>query len=73
MACLGGRLGFPLPDKMGYRELLVAGVISGIVFVAGEAFTDQFVQGEAKMGAMLSLIAAPVALLVAKAMRIRMI
>jgi len=32
-----------------------------------------FVQGEAKMGAMLSLIAAPVALLVAKAMRIRMI
>ncbi len=57
------RFGFPLPHGMGRRDLLTAGVIAGTgftvaLFVAGEAFTDPFVQGAAKMGAMLSLVAA---------------
>ncbi len=73
---LGRMLGFPLPSGMGTRELLVAGVIAGIgftvaLFVAGEAFTDPAVQGAAKMGAMLSIAAAVIAWLLAKALGIR--
>ncbi len=60
MGVLGERLGFPLPQGMGKRHLLVAGIIAGIgftvaLFVAGEAFTYPVIQGAAKMGAMLSI------------------
>jgi Na+:H+ antiporter, NhaA family len=73
---LGELLGFPLPSGMGKRHLLVAGMIAGIgftvaLFVAGEAFTDPLVQGAAKMGAMLSIVIAPLALIGAKLLRIR--
>ena len=73
---LGRKLGFPLPDGMGKRELLVAGVIAGIgftvaLFVAGEAFTDPDVQGAAKMGAMLSIAAFPAAFILARLLGIR--
>lgn len=52
------RLGFPLPRGMRKREMLVAGIIGGFgftvaLFVSGEAFADPFIQGAAKMGAML--------------------
>lgn len=75
---IGRILGFPLPDGMGTRELLVAGITAGIgftvaLFVAGEAFTDPVVQGAAKMGAMLSIIVAFVAWVMAKALRIKRI
>jgi Na+:H+ antiporter, NhaA family len=73
---LGKKLGFPLPDGMGKRDLLVAGVIAGIgftvaLFVAGEAFTDPSVQGAAKMGAMFSIAAFPAAVLLARLVGIR--
>jgi Na+:H+ antiporter, NhaA family len=73
---LGERIGFPLPDGMGKRELLTAGVIAGIgftvaLFVAGEAFTDPVVQGAAKMGAMLSIAAFPAAFIIARMTGIR--
>lgn len=60
---LASRFGFPLPQGMNQRDLLVAGLIAGTgftvaLFVAGEAFTDPVLRGAAKMGAMLSLIAA---------------
>jgi NhaA family Na+:H+ antiporter len=76
LGCLGRKLGFPLPDGMGKRELLVAGVIAGIgftvaLFVAGEAFTDPGVQGAAKMGAMLSIAAFPAAFVLARLLGIR--
>lgn len=76
MGCLAHRLGFPLPKGMGRRELLVAGVIAGIgftvaLFVAGEAFTDPGVQGAAKMGAMLSAAAFPLAFVLARVLRLR--
>jgi NhaA family Na+:H+ antiporter len=76
LAMLADRFGFPLPTGMGWRELLVAGVIAGIgftvaIFVAGEAFIDPAVQGAAKMGAMLSLGGALVALILARGMRLQ--
>lgn len=60
---LATKLGFGLPHGMKLRDLLTAGIIAGTgftvaLFVAGEAFTDPIIRGAAKMGAMLSLIAA---------------
>ncbi len=73
---LGKRLGFPLPEGMGKRDLAIAGVIAGIgftvaLFVAGEAFTDPVVQGAAKMGAMFSIAAFPLAIILARLAGIR--
>jgi len=73
---LGRKLGFPLPNGMKKRELLVAGVIAGIgftvaLFVAGEAFSEPEVQGAAKMGAMLSIAAFPAAYILARLVRVR--
>lgn len=73
---LGKKLGFPLPDGMKKRDLMMAGVIAGIgftvaLFVAGEAFTDPEVQGAAKMGAMFSIAAFPVAIVLARFAGIR--
>lgn len=72
---LAASLGFQLPQGMKKRELLLAGIIAGTgftvaLFVAGEAFSDPAIQGAAKMGAMFSLAAAFVGLIVAKIMRI---
>ena len=76
MGLLGARLGFPLPQGMGMKHLLVAGIIAGIgftvaLFVAGEAFIDPGVQGAAKMGAMLSIAAFPIAFAIARLSGIR--
>ncbi len=76
MGVLGQRLGFPLPQGMGKRHLLIAGIIAGIgftvaLFVAGEAFTDPTVKGAAKMGAMLSISAFPIAVTAAKILGIK--
>lgn len=59
MGRLGEALGFPLPEKMGGKELLLTGLVAGTgltvaLFVAGVAFTEPDVQGSAKMGALLS-------------------
>lgn len=56
---IGDRLGFRLPDGMGARQLVVAGVTAGIgltvaLFVSGQAFADVHLQGAAKMGALMS-------------------
>jgi NhaA family Na+:H+ antiporter len=57
-------LGSPLPDGMGNRHLIVAGLIASLgltvtLFVSGEAFPgDSAWQGPAKMGAVLSAIVA---------------
>jgi NhaA family Na+:H+ antiporter len=76
MGVIGERLGFPLPRGMGKRHLFVAGIIAGIgftvaLFVAGEAFADPAAKGAAKMGAMLSIAAFPMAIAVAKVLGIR--
>jgi NhaA family Na+:H+ antiporter len=75
---LAETLGFPLPQNMGKKELLLAGIISGFgftvaLFVAGEAFVDPVQQGAAKMGAILSCLVAVIAFIAGRILRIRKI
>lgn len=70
MGYVGALLGFHLPKGMRRRDLALVGIIAGIgftvaLFVAGEAFTDSAVRGAAKMGAILSIFSAVVAIVVA--------
>ncbi len=57
---LGAKLGFPLPERMGLRELVMAGFVASLgltvaLFVSGAAFpTNALFQGQAKMGALFS-------------------
>jgi len=68
---LATMLGFGLPHGMKRRDLLTAGIIAGTgftvaLFVAGEAFTDPSIRAAAKMGALFSLMAAPLGFFVSK-------
>jgi NhaA family Na+:H+ antiporter len=76
MGRLGQRLGYPLPARVRSRELVLVGLIAGIgmtvaLFVAGEAFSDPVTQGAAKMGALFSIVSAPLAILLGRLMRVR--
>jgi NhaA family Na+:H+ antiporter len=67
--------GFPLPEGMDARSLAVAGLTAAIgltvaLFVAGVAFPDPRLGGAAKMGALLSVVAAPLALALARALKV---
>jgi NhaA family Na+:H+ antiporter len=78
LGVLAEKLGFPLPRNVGKKELIVVGIIGGFgftvaLFVAGEAFTDPTLQGAAKMGAMLSCLAALVAVIAGRLLKIRKI
>ena len=73
---LATRLGFGLPRGMRSRDLLVAGLIAGTgftvaLFVAGEAFSDPAIRGAAKMGAMLSILAAGFGMLLGRLSGVR--
>jgi NhaA family Na+:H+ antiporter len=73
---LAYKLGFPLPQGMQKKELVVVGIIAGFgftvaLFVAGEAFVYPAHQGAAKMGAMLSCGSALIAVIAAKLLKIR--
>lgn len=60
VASYGGHLaGFPLPNGMNLKTLVLAGLTASLgltvaLFVAGAAFTDPAIQGAAKMGALFS-------------------
>ncbi|RMH42032.1 MAG: sodium:proton antiporter [Deltaproteobacteria bacterium] len=74
-AILAHRLGFPLPTGIDLRTLVLAGMTAGLgltvaLFVAGVAFTDPHLQGAAKMGALLSVVVAPVVITLARVLRI---
>ncbi|MGE4271679.1 MAG: Na+/H+ antiporter NhaA [Desulfitobacterium sp.] len=78
MGSLATFLGFPFPKGMGYKELFVAGVIAAMgltvaLFVSGVAFVDPGLQGAAKMGALFSVVAALIAYIAGKALKIRKI
>lgn len=73
---VGHLLGFKLPDGMDFKSLVLAAVIAALgltvaLFVAGAAFTDPGTQGAAKMGALFSAGVAPLALILAKVMKIK--
>ena len=69
-------LGFKLPQGMSKRHLLLVGIISGMgltvaLFIASIAFKDHLaLRNEAKFGALLSLLAAPIALTISHAVKI---
>ena len=51
--------GFPLPERMGLRELVMAGYVAALgltvaLFVAEEAFIEPGLRGQGKMGALFS-------------------
>ncbi|WP_339063496.1 Na+/H+ antiporter NhaA [Tepidibacillus marianensis] len=76
LAWIGEKMGFPLPQGMGYKDVMVVGIIAGLgltvaLFVAGAAFTDPLIQGAAKMGAVFSAVAAIIAYGLAKMLRIQ--
>jgi len=59
LGLIGAKMGFPLPARMGFRELVMAGFVAALgltvaLFVAGAAFTDPTLLGQAKMGALFS-------------------
>lgn len=78
MAKAGDLLGYPLPSKVGTKELALVGLIAGCgltvaLFVAGEAFTDPAIQGAAKMGALFSAFCGVAAIAAGRLMKIRRI
>lgn len=74
---LGSKVGFPLPEGMNMKHLVVAATVAGLgltvaLFVAGQAFPDSSpYNGPAKMGAVLSAGAAFIAILLAKFLGIK--
>ena len=73
---VGVKLGFPLPEGMGVKHLLVAAIIAGLgltvaLFVAGKAYEDPAFQDPAKMGAVLSAGAAIVAFAVGRLLKVK--
>ena len=68
-------LRFPLPDGMKAKDVVAAGVVAGMgltvaLFVCSAAFVDVNLQGAAKMGALFTVLAAPIAIVVSKLLRI---
>lgn len=73
---LGTLFKCPLPDGMGIKHLVVAGVVAGLgltvaLFVSGQAFTQLDLQGSAKMGALFSGAIAILALGLGKALGVK--
>ncbi len=69
-------LGFPLPEGMGIRHLMVAGMIAGLgltvaLFVANKAYAGPPFQDPAKMGAVFSAVVAVMAFVFARAIGVR--
>ena len=72
-AWIGGKVGFPLPAGMSFVDLVMAGFIGALgltvaLFVAGAAFTDPLLQGQAKMGALFSGLIGIAAIVIGRAL-----
>ncbi len=70
------KVGFPLPEGMGVRHLMVAGMIAGLgltvaLFVANKAYAGTEFLDPGKMGAVFSVIVAALAFAFARAIGIR--
>lgn len=68
---IGDKLGFCLPQGMRSKDLLVVSCIAGVgltvsLFICDVAFTERSVIGAAKMGALLSIMALPLAMVFAR-------
>ena len=74
-AYLAVQLGLPLPDGMGAKHIFTLSICAALgltvaLFVAGEAFSDPKLQAQAKMGALMSLIVAPLAIGIGKCLKV---
>ena len=70
------KLGWEPPRRMGFREVILTGLIAAIgftvsLFIAGEAFIDRSLQDGAKMGALMSILIALPALAGARLLGIK--
>jgi NhaA family Na+:H+ antiporter len=70
------KMGFPLPSRMGLRELAMAGFVAALgltvaLFVATAAFVDPHLLGQAKMGALFSGFVGLVAIAIARLLGLR--
>jgi NhaA family Na+:H+ antiporter len=76
-ALLAGALGFPRARELDARTMVVLGVTAGIGFTVALFFTTAAFPitsphlDEAKMGALLSFLAAPLAILLAKTLKVK--
>ncbi|RAP29839.1 sodium:proton antiporter [Candidatus Marinamargulisbacteria bacterium SCGC AG-343-D04] len=78
LSYIGIKAGFPLPEGMSVRHLIVVSIIAGIgltvaLFVAGAAYTGAqiAIQGPAKMGALFSGFGFLIAFIIAKLLKIK--
>lgn len=76
MGMLANKIGFSLPSCMTKRELFVMAIIAGAgltvaLFICDAAFSDAMTIAAAKMGALFSICAIPLGMIVAKVMRTR--
>jgi NhaA family Na+:H+ antiporter len=67
--------GLHLPHRVGWRELLVGGLIAAMGFSVGLFFCDALLppgqlRSEMRMGVLLSLVGAPLALAAARLLRV---
>jgi NhaA family Na+:H+ antiporter len=67
--------GLPLPHKIGWRELIVVGLIASIgfslgLFVSGGLFPVGPLRSEMSIGVLLGLVGAPLALVAARLLRV---
>ena len=70
------KLGFPLPEGMGVRHLMVAGMIAGLgltvaLFVANKAYSGTDFLDPGKMGAVFSIVVAGLAFVFARVIGLR--
>ena len=75
---LGTKLGFSLPEGMCNKTLMLAGLVAGLgltvaLFVAGVAYPEAALQGEAKMGALFSGSVFVLAIVLGKLLRVQKI
>jgi NhaA family Na+:H+ antiporter len=73
---LARQLGFPLPDRMGVRELAMAAYVAALgltvaLFVASAAFVEPTLLGQGKMGALFSGFVGLSAVAVGRALRMQ--
>jgi NhaA family Na+:H+ antiporter len=73
---LASKLGMPLPDRMGLKELVMAGFVAALgltvaLFVSAAAFTDEILLGQAKMGALFSGFVGLAAILIGRMIGMR--
>jgi Na+:H+ antiporter, NhaA family len=69
------KVGFSLPSGMNLKELFVLGILGGLgltvsIFLSSVAFVDPVIQSQAKMGALISVVAAPLAYCAMKALKL---